>query len=502
MIAFDWLPYRPHAADYYNALYEFNQKESLKSDSSDVTETEVVHETQDEAKQRLLFDRVTSPIPVDPPLPVLYKGNVVEPISQKTLPDQVAPDIVPLRLAGRKPKCFFALLKAFIGASLMGYEAEPDEVHRLLNNNPTFAFICGFQPKQKNFSTYNYLQIPALRKVEQFDQIMTEAGIWERIKLQDVTTNLLSGVIKPEKELVGDTTHYQAYSSFETVVFQNEEGEDKKKSQSKTTKPCRCEDWETCPHEWELRDDGAGTIVKSHNKMIWGHKASIIGLPQQGIPLDAVPIADAATHDGQTFLPHVKKVLEQHPSLKESIERVLYDSACDDADLKQQFKAELDLDLKASFNPRRSHPVTTDLPRGIEKITPYGTPICFAGYEMEYQGIRYANERFIYGPPLGVDGLPFCLECEDRNDCCNGGNQNGRTISVPFDTLKHIDHDDPPMAKRFKAIMTRRPSVERMIKRLKCDLGSDRLGKRGNDAFQATLDKTMISFHLLLRHLN
>ncbi len=236
--------------------------------------------------------------------------------------------------------------------------------------------------------------------------------------------------------------------------------------------------------------------------MIWGHKASIIGFPQQGVPLDAIPIADAATNDGKTFLPHVKKVLDEHPSLQESVKRVLYDSACDDADLKQQFKAELDLDLKASLNPRRSKPITEDLPRGIEKITPYGTAICLAGYEMEYQGIRYANEHFIYGPPQGADGLVFCLECEDRNDCCNSGNQTGRTISIPFDTLKHIDHDDPPMAKRFKAIMTRRPSVERMIKRLKCDLGSDRLGKRGNDAFQATLDKTMISFHLLLRHLH
>ena len=58
------------------------------------------------------------------------------------------------------------------------------------------------------------------------------------------------------------------------------------------------------------------------------------------------------------------------------------------------------------------------------------------------------------------------------------------------------------MAKRFKAIMRRRPSVERMIKRLKCDLGDDRLSKRGNESFQAYLDKTMIAYHLLLRHLN
>jgi len=48
------------------------------------------------------------------------------------------------------------------------------------------------------------------------------------------------------------------------------------------------------------------------------------------------------------------------------------------------------------------------------------------------------------------------------------------------------------MAKRFEAIMTRRPSVERMIKRLKCDLNDDRLKKRGNRSFQAYLDKTMI----------
>jgi len=57
------------------------------------------------------------------------------------------------------------------------------------------------------------------------------------------------------------------------------------------------------------------------------------------------------------------------------------------------------------------------------------------------------------------------------------------------------------MAKRFKAIMRRRPSVERMIKRLKGDLGDDRLSKRGNASFQAYLDKTMIAYHLLLRHL-
>ncbi len=331
---------------------------------------------------------------------------------------------------------------------------------------------------------------------------MTEAGLWDRIKLSEVGANIATGVVRPEKELVGDTTHYHAYSSFETVRYEDEQGNEQKKSQSKLTKNCLCEDWNACPHEWELRDDGAETIVKSGKKMIWGHKASIIGLPEQGIPIDAIAISDAATHDGKTFLPHVKKVLGDHVDIASSVKRVLYDSACDDAELKQRFQDELGIELKASFNPRRSKAITTALPRGIEKITPYGIPICLGGYEFEYLGIRYAAEKFIYQAPQQDDGLSVCVGCQEKPRCCNHINESGRTINVSFDTLKHIDPTDPPMAKRFKAIMARRPSVERMIKRLKCDLGDDRLSKRGNSSFQAYLDKTMIAFHLLIRHLH
>ncbi len=128
--------------------------------------------------------------------------------------------------------------------------------------------------------------------------------------------------------------------------------------------------------------------------MLWGYKAGIIGLPKQGVAIDAVAIMDAATHDGQTFYPHVQKVFEQYPEIVHSTERVLYDSACDDAELKAQFKGELGVELKTSFNPRRSKSVTEDLPRGIEKITPYGVPICAGGYEFEYKGIRYAIGRY------------------------------------------------------------------------------------------------------------
>ncbi len=496
---FPWEDYRLHGAAYYDALYEFNNLQGEAAQGA----SELTPETKEEAKQRLLFDRATMQVPPVPPPQILYQGEVVEFNAPKVDPMELAPGVVPLRLVGRKPKCFFGLLKSFLGTALMGFPAEPEQVYLLLKSNPSFARVCGFIPQDKDRAEpYSYRHIPSLRKLEQFDQVMREAGLWERIKVCEVKTNLQSGVIETEKELVGDTTHYHAYSGFETLSYEDEQGHVKKKSQSKVTKGCRCEAWSTCPHEWELRDEGAGTVVKSKTKIYWGHKASVIGFPTQGIALDAVAVSDAATHDGQTFFPHVEKVFKLYPELASSTERVLYDSACDDAALKARFSGELGVELKASFNPRRSKAITKALPRGIEKITPYGVPICLAGVELEYKGIRYDSEKFIYEAPHQDDGTSVCISCSVRADCCNSANQSGRTITVSFDTLPHIDSNDPPMAKRFKAIMSRRPSLERMIKRLKCDLGDDRLSKRGNQSFQAYLDKTMIAYHLLIRHLH
>jgi len=159
----------------------------------------------------------------------------------------------------------------------------------------------------------------------------------------------------------------------------------------------------------------------------------------------------------------------------------------------------LGLELKASLNPRRQKEVTNGLPRGMEKITPYGVVICKDGHEMDYKGMRYENEKFIYYAPTDTDGESVCSTCSHQIECCPNS-LTGRMVNISFGLLPHIDTEDPPMAKRFKAIMTRRPSVERMIKRLKCDMSDDRLSKRGNLAFQAYLDKSMIAFHLLLQN--
>jgi hypothetical protein len=411
--------------------------------------------------------------------------------------DDVRPGKTPDRERGKKPKDFFSMLKSFIGAVMMGYPPEPKEVHRLLTTNLLFLEGCGFVPKYAT-DEYSFKHAPSLRKLEQFDQIMTEYGLWDEMKIQEVCENLKNGTIKLEEKIVGDTTHYYAYSGFETFEYEDQNGKSKRKSQSKTTKKCNCENKETCPHEWVLVDDGAGTIVKSSSKQYWGHKASILGFPEQGIALDAVPIADASTHDGKTILPHIRQIFTTYPVLKESVNTVLYDSAADDAPLKKQFKEELKIDLRTSINPRARKDITDDLPRGIAKITPFGYVICMNGREMEYQGIRYEQEKYIFSAPRLDDGTIACHNCESKSACCPNA-EKGRVAVISFDLMPFIDPLDPPMAKRFKAMMKLRPSVERMIKTLKCDLTDSRLSKQGNQSFKAYLDKTMIAYHQLLR---
>lgn len=154
--------------------------------------------------------------------------------------------------------------------------------------------------------------------------------------------------------------------------------------------------------------------------------------------------------------------------------------------MKDLILEEFGIELKASFNPRCKKEIIDNLPRGIALITPYGVPICPEGYEMEYKGIRKGSEKFIYQSQIDERGAAVCFSCPHQKVCCPNS-VTGRTINISFDLLPHINPYDPPMAKRFKTIMSRCPVVERMIKRLKCDMGDDRLSKRGNDSCPSIL---------------
>ena len=43
-------------------------------------------------------------------------------------PKKISPGVVLFRLGGRRPKCFFGLLKSLLGARLMGFPCELEKV--------------------------------------------------------------------------------------------------------------------------------------------------------------------------------------------------------------------------------------------------------------------------------------------------------------------------------------------------------------------------------------
>lgn len=102
---FPGLDFRSLGAKYYDSLYHFNktcQKLRSKNKRS---------EDKAQAKQRLLFKRAT----MDEDKSVIFENDFTGPVEQIVLPHSIAPEITPDRIGGKKPKCFFAIFRSFIG---------------------------------------------------------------------------------------------------------------------------------------------------------------------------------------------------------------------------------------------------------------------------------------------------------------------------------------------------------------------------------------------------
>jgi hypothetical protein len=515
---FPWHLFRPTAARYYEALWQFNVGQAQARRERDAV-LAANPETQSAATMRLLFERAT----LCEDTPALHELPASAAPQIHVNPNDLRPGCAPPRWAGKKPKCFFALLKAFVGVMAQGQPAEPEIVFAALQGNPSYARACGFTLPASD-GHYRQSDVPSLRKLEQFDQIMTAAGLWSDAALDQVARNLKTGCIQAESTVVHDTTHYHAYSDMQVVELPqvvepsenvsatqpvakegkpNEKGKKakkaRKKSHPKTTKRCRCKDRQHCPHPWINADEGAGTVVKSTGKMYWAHKASTLCFPRQQVLLDAVAMSDAASHDSKSILPHLGRLFTRHPDLSGIIQRVLDDGAADDETLKAAVQSQWDVQLVAPINPRGRRPIGNDLPRGVDHITPTGTPVCRAGYPLDFLGCRHDTKRFLFRAPDDAQGVPVCHDCVLR-DGCYRGHEGARQITVPFTRLPWIDPEFPQLSRRFAKVMAKRTAIERLHKLMKYDYGDERLTKRGNAAFQARLDKTLLAMHLVLAY--
>ncbi len=218
--ALDYHAFQVTGAHYYEQLFTFNQQQKQRRNERRENPPPPNPETRGQATQRTLLERAT----LDDQVPILHEQP--EPSTRRTYvaPHEVIPGVTPVRLVGRPPKCFFAMLYAFLGTTFARQPAEPEFVHQRLRENPAFARTCGFtiprpgKPERQS-------DIPSLRKLQQFDQIMTAAGLWEELALDRVAANLREGKIKVEETLVHDTTHYHAFSSRRVIELPEVEKE-------------------------------------------------------------------------------------------------------------------------------------------------------------------------------------------------------------------------------------------------------------------------------------
>jgi len=87
--------------DYYNALHEFNQEQSRERKERVYELEEEEGESKEEARQRLLFSRVTMQAESEIGEDVLFEVEIEELPPSGVSPESIAPGKVPFRLGGK-----------------------------------------------------------------------------------------------------------------------------------------------------------------------------------------------------------------------------------------------------------------------------------------------------------------------------------------------------------------------------------------------------------------
>ena len=105
--------------------------------------------------------------------------------------------------AGRKGQPFIAYLKAIEFAPILHIEQNMEAIALHLRINSDCLSACGFRYP------------PFERTLQDFDQIMTEAGLWELFLDETYRINVNDRIINKAEEdtLCMDNTHVLAYST-------------------------------------------------------------------------------------------------------------------------------------------------------------------------------------------------------------------------------------------------------------------------------------------------
>jgi len=406
---------------------------------------------------------------------------------------------------GAPPIDALCLMRAFLVAPLLDIADSPQSVHLALHSNPTLARACGFAgPKAtKRPGEFTTRRLPSLSVCEQFNEVMTQYGLWNRARQAIVRSNLDSGVLQHEDTLVFDTTHLESNSHCDNLLpldAQTQLDAGKKVKHFKVErvrKRCDCgkDNWPSCPHPWVSTDQGAAVVVKGPTRVYWAHKASVASYADSEIPIDVRVLNYAAHSDSKTLLPHLVLLKSDLPDVVEKLRGALADAAysCNANELAQQFP---DIRLTAPIIQRKCVG-TKDLFVGIDHFTATGVPVCQAGHRFDLRGRDLAADRFIWVAPDDEHGLSVCSSCPMKQGCLAKGSR--RNIRVERQLTPQINWDHPQHFRTEKALYAKRTGVERAIKRIKVDLDGQCLPYRDARRVQAFLDRKLLTLHLLLK---
>ncbi|MCP4368692.1 MAG: hypothetical protein GY797_11365 [Deltaproteobacteria bacterium] len=94
---FPWEKHRVFGAEYYDALYEFNKREERKRQERQPQKEVVLSQSKEDARQLLLFDRVTMQVDKEKKSKVLYEVEAESKVEMVN-PFGIYPGVVPFRL--------------------------------------------------------------------------------------------------------------------------------------------------------------------------------------------------------------------------------------------------------------------------------------------------------------------------------------------------------------------------------------------------------------------
>jgi hypothetical protein len=378
--------------------------------------------------------------------------------------------------AGRKPQPFLAYLKAFLLAPVLYTEPDCTRLEQTLRTNPYFLSICGFSSP------------PDKRTLQDFDQIMREAGLWDDLAVRTFDRNVKGGIIDRAKEdtINVDPTDLPADST-----------------PGRKQKSCReCKYIQTCPHP-QLIDPTAGWYQKSSYKGSHAHMLCFSQLAHSGAPF-AFVVLNGKSGESNSLEPLLRKGAEVHPDF--DIRHVNADGIFNTAPSRQAVKAVYpDANLHSPVHAGRRKEIE-DVARGVEKITPKGTVICEAGHAMVLLGQDRRTDSYCFACPVYNPKARRSLEktqaptppstCSCKNICSPTSTQ-GRFVRIPRALLPQLDSALPQGSYRFWRYYHLRTKIERLFGRLKERFLMKIYSLRGQLSIEALASKLCATLHVL-----